>query len=176
MAKQETDITTAASKSNSSRNMVLKYTLIGFCIGLLFPLVSILTEFQIKHIQFDYTKIPYLHDRTPVLFVIDLAPIVIALIFNYFAVKNRRQNEELETMLAEKNEIFRKNSLIAKRIGEGDLFFDTSEIDEDDLLGRSLLIMKNNLVATSQRENEQNWIAKGKEIIGDILRQRNNIS
>jgi PAS domain S-box-containing protein len=110
-----------------------------------------------------------------VLYVIDLAPIVIAVIFNYFAVKNRRQNEELETMLADKNEIFRKNSLIAKRIGEGDLFFDTSEIDEDDVLGRSLLIMKNNLVATSQRENEQNWIARGKEIIGDILRQRNNI-
>ena len=176
MVKQETDITTEVNNRNSSRSLVLKYTVIGFCIGMLFPVASILAEFQIKHIQFDYSKILYLHDRTPVLFVIDLAPIVIALIFNYFAVRNRRQNEELETMLRDKNEIFRKNSLIAQRIGEGDLYFDTSEIDEDDVLGRSLLIMKNNLVATSQRENEQNWIAKGKEIIGDILRQRNNIS
>jgi len=176
MVKQETDITTEVNNRNSSRNLVLKYTFIGFCIGMLFPVASILAEFQIKHIQFDYSKILYLHDRTPVLFVIDLAPIVIAVIFNYFAVRNRRQNEELETMLRDKNEIFRKNSLIAQRIGEGDLYFDTSEIDEDDVLGRSLLIMKNNLVATSQRENEQNWIAKGKEIIGDILRQRNNIS
>ena len=119
MVKQETDITTEVNNRNSSRSLVLKYTVIGFCIGMLFPVASILAEFQIKHIQFDYSKILYLHDRTPVLFVIDLAPIVIALIFNYFAVRNRRQNEELETMLRDKNEIFRKNSLIAQRIGEG---------------------------------------------------------
>ncbi|MBQ3688549.1 MAG: PAS domain S-box protein [Bacteroidales bacterium] len=176
MAKQ-LDISTAATKPAVNRsNMVLKYTIIGFCIGLLFPLVSILTEFQIRHIQFDYTKIGYLHGKSPALYVIDLAPVIIAFIFNFFALKNRRQNEELEVMLADKNEIIKRNSLVAKRIGEGDLFFDTSDIDEADLLGRSLLIMKNNLVETSQRENEQNWIAKGKEIIGDILRQRNNIS
>ncbi len=156
-------------------HMVLIYTVVGFAIGMLFPIASILAEFQIKHIQFSFSKLLYIHERTPMLFVIDLAPFVIALIFNYFARRNRRQNEELEIMLNEKNEIFRKNSIIAKRIGEGDLYFDNSDIDQDDLLGRSLLIMKNNLVATSQREAEQTWIAKGKEIVGDILRQRNNI-
>jgi PAS domain S-box-containing protein len=175
MERQETDISATAVKTVSSRYLVLIYTIIGFCIGLLFPIISILAEFQLKHIQFDLGKLGYLHDRTPILFVVDMSPLVIGLIFNYFARRNRRQNEELETMLAEKNDIFRKNSLIAKRIGEGDLFFDNNDIDQDDLLGRSLLIMKNNLVATSQRETEQAWIAKGKEIIGDILRQRNNI-
>ncbi|MBO7441201.1 MAG: GAF domain-containing protein, partial [Bacteroidales bacterium] len=176
MARQETDISTRDEGIVSSPHMVLIYTIIGFAIGLLFPVVSILADFQMKHIQFEFSKILYIHERTPMLYVIDLAPFVIAIIFNYFARRNRRQNEELEQMLSEKNEIFRKNSLIAKRIGEGDLYFDTSDIDQDDLLGRSLLIMKNNLVATSQREAEQAWIAKGKEIVGDILRQRNSIN
>ena len=119
MAKQ-LDISTAATKPAVNRsNMVLKYTIIGFCVGLLFPLVSILTEFQIRHIQFDYTKIGYLHGKSPALYVIDLAPVIIAFIFNFFALKNRRQNEELEVMLADKNEIIKRNSLVAKRIGEG---------------------------------------------------------
>lgn len=176
MARQKTDISTTGEGIVSNPHMVLIYTIIGFAIGLLFPVVAILADFQMKHIQFDISKLMYLHERTPMLYIIDLAPFVIAIIFNYFARRNRHQNEELEKMLTEKNEIFRKNSLIAKRIGEGDLYFDNSEIDQDDLLGSSLLIMKNNLVATSQREAEQAWIAKGKEIVGDILRQRNSIN
>lgn len=156
--------------------MVLIYTVIGFCIGLLFPIVAILTAFSHNQIHFEVGKLDTIHILSPTLYIIDLAPVIIALIFNYFARKNREQNEALEMMLAEKNEIFRKNSLIAKRIGEGDLYFDNTEIDQNDLLGKSLLIMKNNLVSTSQRENEQNWIAKGKEIVNDILRQRNSIN
>ncbi len=173
MALQETDISASEAKTVSSQNMELRYTIIGFCIGLLFPIIAILVE---KGLHFSISSIISLHSAKPMIYVVDCAPIVIALIFYYFARRNRKQNEELELMLAEKNEIFRKNSLIAKRIGEGDLYFDNNDIDQNDLLGRSLLIMKNNLVATSQRETEQTWIAKGKEIINDILRQRNNIN
>ncbi|MBR3712736.1 MAG: PAS domain S-box protein, partial [Bacteroidales bacterium] len=176
MATQETDISIKEDRIASNPHMVLIYTMVGIAIGMLFPVVAILAEFQMKHIQFSLSKLLYIHNRSPLLYIIDLAPIVIGIIFNYFARRNRRQNEELEKMLDEKNEIFRKNSMIAKRIGEGDLYFDNSEIDQNDLLGSSLLIMKNNLVATSQREAEQAWIAKGKEIVGDILRQRNSIN
>ncbi|MCQ2251866.1 MAG: PAS domain S-box protein [Bacteroidales bacterium] len=176
MARQETDISVQETAPVSSKHMVTIYTIVGFCIGLLFPIISILAEYQYKHIQFDFSKLEYIHGRTPVFYIVDLAPIVIALIFYFFAKRNRKQNEELEKMLAEQNEIFRKNSLIAKRIGEGDLIFDNSDIDQNDILGKSLLMMKNNLAATSQRENEQTWITKGKEKINDILRQRNNIN
>ncbi len=176
MALQETDISATEATTARSKHLVLIYTIIGFAIGLLFPIVAILTAFTHNQTHFDIAKLDTIHILSPDLYIIDLAPLVIALIFNYFARKNRQQNEELENMLAEKNEIFRKNSLIAKRIGEGDLYFDNTDIDQNDLLGKSLLIMKNNLVATSQRENEQNWIAKGKEIVNDILRQRNSIN
>jgi len=175
MAQQDTNISTQEANTSGSSNMVLTYTIVGFLIGLLFPLASIFVYIFDKSLTFNLNSIEHMH-KSSLAYVLDMAPFVIALIFFYFARRNRQQNKKLEIMLAEKNEIFRKNSMIAKRIGEGDLFFDTSDIDEDDLLGRSLLIMKNNLVATSKRENEQSWIAKGKEIIGDILRQRNNIN
>lgn len=176
MGQKKDNILENSLAAASNKRYIFIYTLIGFAIGLAFPFVSYLVDFQMKHIQFDITKIYYLHERTPLLYVIDMAPFVIGLIFYYFASRNRQQNEELEKMLSERNEIISKNSLIAKRIGEGDLYFDTSDIAKDDMLGRSLLIMKNNLVTTQERENEQSWIAKGKEIIGDILRQRNNIN
>lgn len=176
MAQVENNISQSETKEVKGGNMVSTYTIIGFFIGLLFPLIAIFFELQDKKGSFILSEVPSVHEKVPSLFLMDLAPIFLALVFNYFARRNRKQNEDLEVMLAEKNEIFRKNSLIAKRIGEGDLFFDTSEIDENDLLGRSLLVMKNNLVENSQRETEQNWIAKGKETVGDILRQRNNIN
>ena len=176
MGQKKDNILEKSLATASNRRYIYTYTLIGVIIGLAFPFVSYLVDFQLKHIQFDITKILYLHERTPLLYVIDMAPFVIGAVFHYFARRNRQQNEELEKMLSERNEIIRKNSLIAKRIGEGDLYFDTSDIANDDMLGRSLLIMKNNLVSTQERENEQSWIAKGKEIIGDILRQRNNIN
>ena len=176
MAQDLTDIEDddEPRSTKKANNMVLYYTILGFLIGMPFPIGALLIGLS-GH-EFSLSDIWDVHMETKYLWIIDSAPLVIAAIFNYFARKNRKQNEDLERMLAEKNDIFTRNSLIAKRIGEGDLYFDTNEIDKDDLLGQSLLIMKNNLVATSQRENEQNWIAKGKEIIGDILRQRNNIS
>ena len=176
MAQDLTDIEDDDEPRSTKKasNMVLYYTILGFLIGMPFPIGALLI--CLSGHEFSLSGIWDVHMETKILWIVDSAPFVIAAIFNYFARKNRKQNEDLERMLAEKNDIFTRNSLIAKRIGEGDLYFDTNEIDKDDLLGQSLLIMKNNLVATSQRENEQNWIAKGKEIVGDILRQRNNIS
>ncbi|MCQ2975247.1 MAG: PAS domain S-box protein [Bacteroidales bacterium] len=177
MKQIENNIEEQNNKKEQTINMVLIDTILGFLLGLLFPIISILIiAFSSDKNELTWVSIYTKHQMNPFIWIIDCIPFVMATIFNYFARKNRRQNEKLELMLADKNEIFKRNSLIAKRIGEGDLYFDTSEIDKDDVLGRSLLIMKNNLVATSQRENEQNWIAKGKEIIGDILRQRNNIN
>lgn len=160
----------------SGSDAVAGYTLAGILFGLLFTVLAYNIEFYLKGIKFDPSKILYLHGRTPVLWIVDTAPLILGFVFNFFARQAKRKNKELLSRLAEKNEIIRKNLQIAKRIGEGDLYFDDSEVDRDDILGSSLLVMKNNLVATSKRENEQNWIAKGKEIVGDILRQRNNIN
>lgn len=88
-----------------------------------------------------------------------------------YAVKYRKKLiDELNRI----NFILERNSEIAKRIGQGELNIEFSP-DKADPLGQSLLLMRNNLIATREREIKQSWIAKGKEIIGDILRYYNKI-
>ena len=100
--EDEDDKTQQAKTGN---NLVMYNTILGFVIGLLFPVGATLLflrgqEFSLANIIAAQTG------GSDMLWIIDLAPFVIGAIFNYFARKNRRQNEALERMLAEKNEIF----------------------------------------------------------------------
>ncbi|HPV56742.1 MAG TPA: PAS domain S-box protein, partial [Tenuifilaceae bacterium] len=81
----------------------------------------------------------------------------------------------LEKELSQRDEDINKNALFAKRIGEGD-YVSAFEIGgEDDILGKSLVLMRNNLLANQKKEGDQNWIARGKDEISYILRLHNNI-
>ncbi|HPI71675.1 MAG TPA: PAS domain S-box protein, partial [Tenuifilaceae bacterium] len=46
---------------------------------------------------------------------------------------------------------------------------------EDDILGKSLLAMRDNLLENNKKETEQNWIANGKDQVAHILRIHNNL-
>ena len=68
------------------------------------------------------------------------------------------------------------NASFAKQIGEGNYFSEFSISDEEDILGKSLLLMRDNLLKNNKKEFEQNWIAEGKEEISNILRLHNKIN
>ncbi len=121
------------------------------------------------------TLIGVLHKINPLLFVLDLMPIVFGGLAYLFAKRGEKNRTYLQEILSDRNLIIQKNAEFAKRIGEGDFSVDVEMVDKSDTLGNSLLIMRNNLLATYQKETEQNWIAKGKEIIADVLRHHTNI-
>jgi transcriptional regulator with GAF, ATPase, and Fis domain len=63
----------------------------------------------------------------------------------------------------------------SKQIGEGNYNAKLDLTSEKDILGHSLLIMRDNLLSNHNKESEENWIADGKENISDILRLHNKI-
>ncbi len=156
------------------KNIKFKFSLIGFLFGLLFPLITIIVLSKEYDVALSFKSISYLHSKEFSLYIVDLAPIILGSVFYFlmsYAVKYRqRLIEELNRI----NRILERNSEIAKRIGQGELNIEFTP-DKDDPLGQSLLLMRNNLIATREREIKQSWIAKGKEIIGDILRYYNKI-
>jgi PAS domain S-box-containing protein len=86
-----------------------------------------------------------------------------------------RKTLRLEKELKQRDEDIKKNADFAKKIGEGNYNAPFEVASEDDILGKSLLIMRDNLLTNQKKEWERSWIAKGKEEISYILRLHHNI-
>jgi len=162
-------------KNVDIKKNILIFTLLGILLGIIFPIISWYIDIKKNDFEFNFSEIWKMHISNPIHFIIDLTPIIIGIIF-YLFLKNKAKDEFLLLkIIDQRNELISRNSEYAKKIGEGD-FSVEMQVVENDIIGNSLLIMRNNLVTTYQKENQQNWIAKGKEIIGDILRHNNNLS
>ena len=116
-----------------------------------------------------------IHKTNGVLWIIDIFPLVMMYVVWVQVKKHYSKVAILEKELSQRDEDISKNALFAKRIGEGDYVSSFEVGGEDDILGKSLVLMRNNLLANQKKEGEQNWIAKGKDEISYILRLHNNI-
>jgi len=157
-----------------AKKIKIIFTLIGFLLGLLFPLITIIYLLIQKSLPFSISSIQYLHTVEKTLIVVDIAPLVLMLVFYFLINFGYKLREKLNLKIEEINKNLEQNSEFAKRIGQGELNVEF-EPDSDDMLGKSLLLMRNNLIRTREREIMQSWITKGKEIIGDIQRFHNKI-
>ena len=157
-----------------AKKIKIIFTLIGFLLGLLFPLITIIYLLIQKSLPFSISSIQYLHTVEKTLIVVDIAPLVLMLVFYFLINFGYKSREKLNLKIEEINKNLEQNSEFAKRIGQGELNVEF-EPDSDDMLGKSLLLMRNNLIRTREREIMQSWITKGKEIIGDIQRFHNKI-
>ncbi len=162
------------NKDTINKKTRYKYTLLGFLIGLQFLLTSWIIEINRFDLLFDINGIKYIHSNNTIIYIVDTAPLVLALVFHILIINTIKIRNQLNYTIIKMNDVLQKNSDFAKKIGQGELAADL-EVDPNDMLGQSLLLMRNNLIETSQREAEQSWIAKGKELVGDILRFHNKI-
>lgn len=69
-----------------------------------------------------------------------------------------------------------RTSAFAGRIGEGEFDTDYKPLSEQDILGNSLLVMRDNLHQLSQEEVKRNWSNEGYGRFMEILRSTNNDS
>ncbi|RPH32941.1 MAG: PAS domain S-box protein [Bacteroidales bacterium] len=159
----------------SSGNVIRQRVILAAAFGLLFPLTAWIIDLSIKDIPFSAAGIAKLHSVNPTHWFIDFIPIL----FASFAFQQLRKHYEkttfLESELQQRDSDISKNALFAKKIGEGEYNAPFEVTDEDDILGKSLLVMRDNLLSNQQKESELNWITKGKEDISYILRLHNNL-
>lgn len=67
------------------------------------------------------------------------------------------------------------NAEFAQKIGEGKYDTEFKPASENDLLGMSLINMRNNLIENERRDKERNWIVRGVAEISEILRMHDTI-
>lgn len=160
-------------KSETS-SITAKYTIAGILFGLFFPIIAWIIDLSLNNLELSFWGLWNMHTSNPIHFVIDLAPIVLGLVAYILAYKFKQIQSNLETKLREKDANIQRNVEFAKTIGEKN-FTVKFETTDDDELGKSLLIMRNNLAEADKKEADQNWISKGKDKISNVLRQHNNL-
>jgi PAS domain S-box-containing protein len=71
-------------------------------------------------------------------------------------------------------ETLKGNADFAQRIGEGKYDTEFKPASENDLLGMSLINMRNNLIENERMDKERNWIVRGVAEISEILRMHDS--
>ena len=92
-------------------------------------------------------------------------------------VENRSRDEfgQMGAKVDHLVQTLRGNAEFAKRIGEGKYDTEFKPASDDDILGMSLITMRNNLVENERRDTERNWIVRGVAEISEILRMHDAI-
>ncbi|BDX37858.1 hypothetical protein CYCD_12130 [Tenuifilaceae bacterium CYCD] len=161
--------------ATDSKSVTRRKVTIAIVMGLLFPIIAWVIDISLKGIAFNFANLVAIHKTNGVLWIIDIFPLIITYLTWVQLKRHYSKVAILERELNQRDEDINKNALFAKRIGEGD-YVSAFEIGgEDDILGKSLVLMRNNLLANQRKEGDQNWIARGKDEISYILRLHNNI-
>ena len=163
-------------KERRSQSIIFKYTISGFIIGLLTVLFILVVDFFVKNISF--SEIIELHRSNPVYIILDLSPIVLGFYAYILSRKYAITSDELHSSL--KNE-FDKNQRIfrfVEKIRYGNIDAEYKVQGADDVLGQSILDLRDNLKVNKDEEEKRrkedekrNWIAEGLAKFGEILRK-----
>ena len=144
----------------------------GFIVIIIAWVINIITN----DIEFSFANLAQMHISNPVLFIIDVLPLCFYFIARFLSKTTTKKTSDFEAKIKDQTENIRKNAQFAQKIGEGDFSFDQMSIDKNDILGKSLIKMRNDLVASKNKEIEENWIAQGKDKISNILRLHTDIN
>jgi len=89
-----------------------------------------------------------------------------------------KANDEFGQMGTKVDELvlsLKNNANFAQRIGEGKYDTAFKPASDNDILGMSLINMRNNLIENERRDKERNWIVRGVAEISEILRMHDTI-
>lgn len=144
-------------------------------LSFMFPLVAWIIELVKIKASFNFKGIAEIHASNGVLYLIDLAPLVLIPLVMLFNTRYTRIRQSFTRKLKDGDARMTEMAEFAKQMGLGNFNNQLSAMSINDTLGQSLMVMQGNLVENTKRDKEQNWIAEGKEVVSDILRTNNKI-
>ena len=144
-------------------------------VGLVFPFVTLLIIMIHQKLEITLSGILKIHASHPEILILYLIPVLLT--YTVYLLFRVRQNDisYYENLIDRKDKTINRNAYFAKEIGEGHYDIQINPEEEHDILGKSLLVMRENLLANHKKESEQNWISEGKNLISNILRMYNKL-
>ena len=163
-------------KERNVQTIIFKYTVSGFVIGFLTVLLILGVDFFLKKISF--SEIVDLHKNNPVYLILDLSPFALAFYAYIISKKYATSSESLHFSLKQEFDKNQKIFRFVEKIRLGKIDEDYKVKGSDDVLGQSILDLRDNLKKNKEEEEkrrnedqQRNWIAEGLAKFGDILRK-----
>jgi len=156
---------------NKSRSA---FTMFVLCGSIVFVVIAWIIGFAATGIDVSPVGWWNLHQTIPVLWLLYLVPVAAFFSINFIVKEFVSEIDVLTAKLNIRRSRADATAHFAQKIGSGNYETQFSAAD-DDILGRSLLLMRDNLLENSKKEAEQLWISKGKDMVSDILRLHNNM-
>jgi GAF domain-containing protein len=91
-------------------------------------------------------------------------------------VSGKDEISEMESSVSALTQGLKLTSIFAKEIGEGNLGVNFQPLSERDVLGHSLLNMKDSLAKVAEEDRKRNWSNSGLAQIGDVLRNNSLVA
>ncbi len=155
---------------------VQSYTILGFICTLVLPVSLWLIEIMLWKTGVSFSSITFIHLKSPSIWIVDILPFAVGAATYIILKIRRKEQDEFIQEVRQMQDRMDINAKFAKEIGEGDYYSEFTVSGDDDILGKSLLLMRDNLLMNNKKEAEQSWIAEGKEEISNILRLHNKIN
>lgn len=163
-------------KERNSQTIIFKYTISGFVVGLLTVLFILVIDFFIKKVSF--SEIVELHLNNPVYLILDLTPFVLAFYAYILSKKYATASDALHSSIKQEFDKNQKIFRFVEKIRLGNIDADYKVQGADDVLGQSILDLRDNLKKNRDEEekrrnedNQRNWVAEGLANFGEILRK-----
>ena len=165
---------------NYSKSFVYKYTILGFVAGLVLILIFYFIGALYYKLAYTPVGIGDLHVRIPIVYFLDLIPIIFAVIAYYVSLYISKVSTEANSFSESELSRQRKLYRFVEKLRDGEI--DAEFIPEEtDVLGKSIVNLRDNLKASKQEEQirrkedeQRNWIAEGLAKFGEILRSDND--
>ncbi|MFP4042504.1 MAG: PAS domain S-box protein [Bacteroidota bacterium] len=161
--------------NSRGRSIVIKYTFSGFVIGLATVLLVLFIDFIVRDLTVD--EVIRQHIRNPVYIILDLSPIVLA--FYAFLLSKRYADSLRDLNQAIKQELDKTKRVyhFVEKLKSGKTNAVYKVQGEDDVLGKAVLSLRDELQKTKQEEKrrreedrQRHWVSEGLAKFGEILR------
>ena len=159
-------------------DIIIRYTVYGFLIGILFPIASLLLHSFSGHTSFTLHDFGYLHRLFPGQFLLDVIPVVTTVAGILAGTRTARNRVTLHRQLIEGQQRSGKILEFTASLINNQLDAELDLKEADDPLGEALINLRNNLKNTTEEQqnrkmedDQRNWISGGLATVGDILRR-----
>ncbi len=171
-------------KETTNREIISRFTISGFFLGLFFPVAAILIELLSKGLSLTAENFALIHKESYALYIFYTAPFVLSFVAyitgKNFAKKTLQLKKNAESEIKKANKIFD----FTEKLSQGEIEVEYSfedKVAEQDRIGSSLIKLRDYLKENKRaeeirrkEEQQQNWATEGLAKFGDILRQNND--
>jgi PAS domain S-box-containing protein len=147
----------------------------AFAAGMVIAVTALLLAIIHEKLEITFTNILRINILNPVLFLLYLIPVLFAIITHYILKIRQHDLNVFKEEIRKKDTTISRNASLAKEIGEGNYNITIEPEGDNDVMGKSLLVMRNNLLYNRTREQELTWISEGKNIISNTLRMHTRL-